>query len=272
MPFIHSSSTYEEHGHTTCVQPPISLPGSPAQTRCVGTLLSRRKRCGKVGRSRQTALLVDLDGTLVTSVYQHVLAWRIVLEAEGIDLSVRGIHRIGLSGGLFINDLLRETEGGITPEQIDRVRFAHVTACNDLAAGTPPASRQGAAHPDDGRRCAVGHFHQRPLKTAGHVIASLEIPDGVPVITRDRVAHAKPDPDLFEAAAERLGGNVELAIVVGDSVWDLLAARRARALGVGLHSGGYSADELPSAGSYRVDKDSADHLLHLDEIGVRRAV
>ena len=77
---------------------------------------------------------------------------------------------------------------------------------------------------------------------------------------------------LNRPAAKRLGGNVEHPIVVGDSIWDLLAARRARALGVGLHSGGYSADELPSAGSYRVDKDSADHLLHLDEIGVRRAV
>ncbi len=84
-------------------------------------------------------------------------------------------------------------------------------------------------------------------ETAGHVITSLDVPDGVPVISRDQVAHAKPDPDLFEAVAERLGVNIEHSIVVGDSIWDLLAARRARALGVGL-------------------------LLHLDEVGVRRAV
>lgn len=83
---------------------------------------------------RRTALLFDLDGTLVDSVYQHVLAWRVALEAVGIDLSVWRIHRrIGMSGGLFINALLRETEGGITQEQIDRVRFAHAAAYNDLA-------------------------------------------------------------------------------------------------------------------------------------------
>ena len=61
----------------------------------------------------------------------------------------------------------------------------------------------------------------------------------MPVVTRDQVAHAKPDPDLFLAAAERLGCRLGDSVVVGDSVWDLLAARRARALGIGLLSGGY---------------------------------
>jgi phosphoglycolate phosphatase-like HAD superfamily hydrolase len=83
------------------------------------------------------------------------------------------------------------------------------------------------------------------------------------------VAHAKPDPDLFLAAAERLGANIEDSVVVGDSVWDLLAARRARALGIGLLSGGYGHDELQSAGAYRVYEDPADMLRHLDEVGVR---
>jgi phosphoglycolate phosphatase-like HAD superfamily hydrolase len=91
----------------------------------------------------------------------------------------------------------------------------------------------------------------------------------VPVVTRDQVEHAKPDPDLFLAAAERLDVEIEHSIVVGDSVWDLLAARRARALGVGLLSGGYGHDELQSAGAYRVYEDPADLLRHLDEVGVR---
>jgi phosphoglycolate phosphatase-like HAD superfamily hydrolase len=60
-------------------------------------------------------------------------------------------------------------------------------------------------------------------------------------------------------------------VVVGDSVWDLLAARRARALGVGLLSGGYGDDELMRAGAYRVYEDPADLLRHLDELGVRLA-
>jgi HAD superfamily hydrolase (TIGR01509 family) len=89
------------------------------------------------------------------------------------------------------------------------------------------------------------------------------------VVTRDQVDHAKPDPDLFVAAAERLNVPIETSIVVGDSVWDLLAARRAHALGVGLLSGGYGQDELERTGAYRVYDDPADLLRHIDEVGVR---
>ena len=89
------------------------------------------------------------------------------------------------------------------------------------------------------------------------------------MVTRDQVERAKPDPDLFLAAAERLGVDVADAVVVGDSVWDLLAARRARALGIGVLSGGYGREELERAGAYRVYDDPADLLLHLDEVGVR---
>jgi phosphoglycolate phosphatase-like HAD superfamily hydrolase len=93
----------------------------------------------------------------------------------------------------------------------------------------------------------------------------------VPVVTRDQVTHTKPDLDLFLAAAARLGVPISASVVVGDSVWDLLAARRARALGVGLLSGGYGQDELERAGAYRVYQDPADLLRHLDEVGVRLA-
>jgi phosphoglycolate phosphatase-like HAD superfamily hydrolase len=109
-------------------------------------------------------------------------------------------------------------------------------------------------------------------ETARPVIDLLGVGGDVPVVTRDQVGHAKPDPDLFLAAAERLGVNIEDSVVVGDSVWDLLAARRARALGVGLLSGGYGQDELERAGAYRVYQDPADLLRHLDEVGVRPAV
>jgi phosphoglycolate phosphatase-like HAD superfamily hydrolase len=97
----------------------------------------------------------------------------------------------------------------------------------------------------------------------------LHISSDIPVITRDQVDRAKPDPDLFLAAARGLGVPIHQSIVVGDSVWDLLAARRANALGVGLLSGGYGQDELSGAGAYRVYQDPADLLRHLDEVGVR---
>jgi len=109
------------------------------------------------------------------------------------------------------------------------------------------------------------------LESARPTLALLGIHPDVPVITRDLVRHAKPEPDLFLAAADRLHVSISSAVVVGDSVWDLLAARRARALGVGLLSGGYGQEELERAGAYRVYEDPADLLRHLDEVGVRTA-
>jgi HAD superfamily hydrolase (TIGR01509 family) len=219
------------------------------------------------------AFLFDLDGTLVDSVYHHVLAWREALEEAGIELSVWRIHRrIGMSGGLFVNALLRETGGRVGPEEAERLRELHAAAFN---------RRSGQVRPLPGARELLGYLAARGvphaiatsgrLETAGPNLEMLGVAPGVPVITRDQVRHAKPDPDLFLAAAERLGVPIDASIVVGDSVWDLLAAQRARALGVGLLSGGYGEDELVRAGAYRVYDDPADLLLHLDEVGVRGA-
>jgi phosphoglycolate phosphatase-like HAD superfamily hydrolase len=110
------------------------------------------------------------------------------------------------------------------------------------------------------------------LESARPALALLDLAADVPIVTRDQVERAKPDPDLFLAAARRLGVDVSESVVVGDSVWDLLAAHRARALGVGLLSGGYGQEELERAGAYRVYQDPADLLRHLDEVGVRTSV
>jgi phosphoglycolate phosphatase-like HAD superfamily hydrolase len=107
------------------------------------------------------------------------------------------------------------------------------------------------------------------MASARPALGLLGIGPRAPVVTRDQVNHAKPDPDLFLAAADRLGADIRESVVIGDSIWDLLAARRARALGVGLLSGGYGQDELERAGAYRVYSDPADLLQHLDEIGIR---
>ena len=73
------------------------------------------------------AFLFDLDGTLVDSVYQHVLAWREALEKGGIELSVWRIHRrIGMSGGLFVNALSRETGGRVTKEEAALALLFHL--------------------------------------------------------------------------------------------------------------------------------------------------
>jgi len=219
------------------------------------------------------AFLFDLDGTLVDSVYQHVLAWREALEEAGIELSVWRIHRrIGMSGGLFVNALLRETGHEVTAEEAARLQRHHAEAYRRQVSQVRPLS--GARElltclSQGGVLWAIATSGR--IESAGPALELLDIPPGVPVVTRDQVAHAKPDPDLFVEAAARLGVEITESVVVGDSVWDLLAARRARALGVGLLSGGYGQDELERAGAYRVYEDPADLLRHLDEVGVRVA-
>lgn len=217
------------------------------------------------------AFLFDLDGTLVDSVYQHVLAWREALEKTGIELAVWRIHRrIGMSGGLLVNALLRETGRRITPDQVAHLQRLHIEAYVRQSAQVRPlpGARELLARLSEvGAPWAIATSGR--LESARPTLQALGVAGDVPVITRDQVPHAKPDPDLFLAAAARLGVNIADAVVVGDSVWDLLAARRARALGVGLLSGGYGDDELMRAGAYRVYNDPADLLLHLDEVGVR---
>jgi HAD superfamily hydrolase (TIGR01509 family) len=209
----------------------------------------------------------------VDSVYQHVLAWREALEACGIELSVWRIHRrVGMSGGLMANAILRETGHTVTPEEAARLLRFHADAYARQAAQIRPlpGARELLAYLT---RAGVPWTiaTSARLDSARPTLEVLGVGPEVPVVTRDQVPHAKPDPDLFLEAARRLGVPVNSAFVVGDSVWDLLAAQRARALGIGLLSGGYGQDELERAGAYRVYQDPADLLRHLDEVGVRVA-
>ncbi|MGH8373516.1 MAG: HAD family hydrolase [Gammaproteobacteria bacterium] len=217
------------------------------------------------------AFLFDLDGTLVDSVYQHVLAWREALERAGIELSVWRIHRrIGMSGGLFVNALLRETGRSVSAEEALQLRKWHVEAFQRLAGQVRPlpGARELLSYLTEvGVRWAIATSGR--IESARPALDVLGVKPEVPVVTRDQVPHAKPDPDLFLEAAARLGVSINDSMVVGDSVWDLLAAKRARALGIGLQSGGYGRDELERAGAYRVYQDPAELLARLYEVGVR---
>jgi HAD superfamily hydrolase (TIGR01509 family) len=220
---------------------------------------------------RPPALIFDLDGTLVDSVYYHVLAWREALEEAGIELAVWRIHRkIGMSGGLFVQALLRETGGVLDPALIERLQRTHAAAYRRFGDRIRPlpGARELLTHLTD-LRVPWAIATSGRLETASVALSSLCVPERVPIVTRDLVPYAKPDPDLFLEAARRLEVDITNSVVVGDSVWDLLAARRAHAIGVGLLSGGYGEDELASAGAYRVYEDPRDLLRHLDEIGVR---
>jgi HAD superfamily hydrolase (TIGR01509 family) len=217
------------------------------------------------------SFLFDLDGTLIDSVYQHVIAWRSALAGIGIDLSVWRIHRrIGMSGGMMVSALLRETGRTLSAEDLKLLQEAHAAEYRSLVDTVAPLP---------GASDLLGYLTAANVKwaiatsgyaaTARSALTLLGLPEDTTMITRDRVRHAKPDPDLFLAAAAELGVEPRHTMVVGDSVWDLLAARRAGALGVGLLSGGYGREELERAGAYRVYSDPAEMLAHVDELGVR---
>lgn len=222
-------------------------------------------------RAATPALLFDLDGTLVDSVYQHVLAWREALEEAGIELSVWRIHRrIGMSGGLFVNALARETGRPLTDAEARRLQesharhfAAHIPQVRPLPGATALLEQLSAM----GIPWAIATSGGRV--SAGPTIELLGLSAPPSVVTHDEVPFAKPDPHLFLAAAARLGIDIADAIVVGDSVWDMLAAQRARALGVGLLSGGYGREELQAAGAFRVYEDPEDLRAHVDELGIR---
>ncbi len=225
-----------------------------------------------MSRNADVSFLFDLDGTLVDSVYQHVLAWQQALHAAGIELSVWRIHRrIGMSGGLFTEMLLREVKAEITPDLLETLQRRHGEAYAGLVQWVRPlpGAKELLAYLTDARIPWAIATSGR-MGSAKYNLQALGVdPAQAVVITRDDVRHAKPDPDLFLAAAARLGVDIHSAAIVGDSIWDILAARRAHGLGVGLLSGGYGQDELERSGAVRVYEDPADLLRHIDEVGGR---
>jgi phosphoglycolate phosphatase-like HAD superfamily hydrolase len=221
----------------------------------------------------QTAFLFDLDGTLIDSVYDHVMAWHDALLEAGIEVSVWRLHRrIGMSGSLFTKALVRESGHEISDELGEKLRGLHAKYYTARSATTRPlpGARELLAWLTDNQVPWAIATSGR-MQTAGPVLKILGVdPEKHIVVTRDMVRYAKPDPDLFITAAEKLGVDIESACVVGDAIWDMLAAKRARALGIGLLSGGYGLEELERASAYRVYEDPADLLAHIDEVGGRR--
>jgi len=216
------------------------------------------------------ALLFDLDGTLVDNVYQHVIAWRQALHEAGHDVPVWRIHRrIGMSGGLLVDALTREIGTSLSRGEAEALERRHGAAYGEQRESVQPlpgAPELLARLTEYGVPWAIAS--SASPDEVGPVLERLGVPDA-PLVTSGDVAHAKPDPDPWLAGAARLGVEAETCTVVGDSVWDLMAARRARALGVGLLTGGYGREELERAGAYRVYDDPSDLLRHLDEVGVR---
>ena len=215
------------------------------------------------------ALIFDLDGTLVDTVYAHVFAWQRALGERGMAIDGWKIHRrIGMSGGLFTRAVGRELGRELTDEEAAAIQDHHGRVFRELLPDR--RALPGAAELLADLR---GHDVVHGIATSGRrpeidaSLAALDAGDTV-VVARGDVARAKPEPDLFLECARRLQADARDCYVVGDAVWDLLAARRARMLSVGLLSGGYGADELLEAGAYRVYRDAAELHASLDELGI----
>ena len=222
--------------------------------------------------TQSVAFLFDLDGTLVDSVYNHVRAWHLALREQGFDISVWRIHRkIGMSGGLFTAQLQRELGRPIDEQALQKLRDRHAALFRELSRDVPPLPGAVELLRELTRQklpWAIATSGR--MRTAATNLKSLGVdPEQAVVITRDMVRYAKPDPDLFVEAARRLGADTGGSYVIGDSIWDMYAASRCGALGIGLLSGGYGKDELERAGAMRVFDDPADMLLHLDELAPR---
>ena len=218
----------------------------------------------------QRALIFDLDGTLVDTVYAHVFAWQRAFAEVGLPIDGWRIHRrIGMSGGLFARAAAREIGRPFSNKEADAIQLRHGELYREMLPERRPLPgavellgelrKEGIPH-------GIATSGRRPEINAS--LDALGVGDETVVVERGHVDRAKPEPDLFLTCAERIGISPADCYVVGDAVWDLLAARRAGMLSVGLLSGGYGEDELNRAGAFRVYRDAAELHVSLDEIGV----
>jgi HAD superfamily hydrolase (TIGR01509 family) len=216
------------------------------------------------------ALIFDLDGTLVDTVYPHVFAWQRALAEAAMPIEGWRVHRkIGMSGGLFTRAVAREIGRELDPEEAEALQRRH----GELFRELEPERR---ALPGAEGLLARLRAHQIPhgIATSGSrpdiddSLDAVGAPEDMVVVARGDVARAKPEPDLFLRCAERVGAAPADCYVVGDAVWDMLAARRAGMLSVGLLTGGYGQEELAMAGAFRVYRDAAELDASLDELGV----
>lgn len=225
---------------------------------------------GDESQTKTPAILFDLDGTLMDSNYQHVAAWRLALRRAHIEVSNAFLHGcIGMRGDLLIKAVYREI--GRTPDNktVPKLEKLHKAYFEKTLTSVKPLPGAAALLKTLTRQSVPWSIATGGDKTTVMKMSRpLSIPMAAPVVTADDVEQAKPEPDVFLVAAQRLGVGLSDCIVVGDSVWDLLAARRAKALGVGLLCGGSGGAEVAQAGAYRVYKHPADLLDHLAEIGI----
>jgi beta-phosphoglucomutase-like phosphatase (HAD superfamily) len=211
------------------------------------------------------ALIFDLDGTLIDTVYAHVFAWQGALNEADLPIEGWKIHRrIGMSGGLFTRAVARELGRPLTTDEAEMIQARHellperrplpgaVELLGELRAA-------GIAH-------GIATSGRRPEIDAS--LDALEVGDETVVVERGHVDRAKPEPDLFLTCPNGSGSRPAGATWSAMRSGNLLAARRAGMLSIGLQSGGYGEGELTQACAFRVYRDAEELRASLDELGI----
>ncbi|MGN6425526.1 MAG: HAD family hydrolase [Leifsonia sp.] len=212
-----------------------------------------------------SAVLFDVDGTLVDSNYLHVDAWQRAFREVDFDADAWRIHRaIGQDSAR----LLRDVAGERDDDWMERAKDAHARLYREQAgrlrafASAPELLRAIA-----GRGINVVLATSAPEDELAMLREAIDADDAVHAATSaDDVDSAKPDPGILNVALERAGSPAADALMVGDSVWDMVAAGRAGVRTVGLRSGGVSEGELREAGAIEVFDDPAALLAALDRV------
>lgn len=216
------------------------------------------------------ALIFDLDGTLVDTVYAHALSWQRALAEAAIAIDTARLHRrIGMGGELLMEESAREAGRKMSRAKMKAADRRHA----ELFAQLEPKPR-----PVEGAVLLLQKLRQsripHGIATSGKresiqpAIDALKLPRSAIVVDGSSAKQAKPEPDLFIQCRDRLAAPQKDCFVIGDATWDILAARRAGMLAVGLLSGGFGEDELYRAGAFRVYRDPKELLGSISHLGI----
>ena len=214
-----------------------------------------------------TALLFDIDGTLVDSTYLHIDAWHQAFASVGHAVDAWRIHRaIGMDSTRLIERLLGDDAAALADRAKDEHQRVYFASTWRLRAFDQATDLLRAVHE---RGVAVVLATSAPQRELDALLDVLGASDAIDVVTSgEDVKTAKPDPQVVEVALERAAVAAGSALLVGDAVWDIRAASNAGVASVGVQSGGYGEEELLAAGAIAVYEDAADVLAHLDDLPV----
>lgn len=215
------------------------------------------------------ALIFDLDGTLVDSVYPHTLAWQTALSAFGIPCPAWAVHRrIGMSGKLLVRAIAREQRRALSAAEVKALGEHHARLFQAIAPSCSPLP--GAVE-------LLAYLAQSKIAhgiaTSGKPseiessLKGLSLSSSAVVVDGGMVREVKPEPDLFLLCQQKLKVERKDCLIVGDAVWDIYAARRSGILSIGVLSGGVGEQELYNAGAMRVYQDPRALLEGIDELG-----